>query len=468
MATGITAHLVVRNEALVYYAIKSIYPLCDQILVDDTGSTDSTLVDIADALREDTEHKIVFKKTPIATNELGWTATTWINEQKKNKGKFGVGAVRAQQLARTKTPYFLIVDGDETYYRSSFDSILHTTKNWPADKICGRVGIRWMLDNNRYFVTFNEVGRLFLTAKTAIGVVDSPGEMATVRGTKKVICTESPECFSIPNTMYLHWEKMLKPWRRLVNYKKVKPLTVDLPEVIRENPKYLERYLETAGRHPKMRWVPAPPRYEDYMKGLTDACGELRLSPAGLTLLHVGAHHGQEDPYYAKCGFVPSYVEPNPAAFKKLQAACPGRKCWNLAASTREGKVNFHLYTPDECSSFFERSPAFLKLHPNVKKVSTTSLPCARIDTLVKQIGKPVDILVIDTQGAELQVLSGASEILKTAKIVQCELYHDQFYAGCAKSYDVDKFMAKRGFIKFWEAPGSEDCWGDAIYIKRA
>jgi FkbM family methyltransferase len=240
-----------------------------------------------------------------------------------------------------------------------------------------------------------------------------------------------------------------------------------MPDIMLARPEFMERFLKQIGRDPNMLWVGHAPSPEEYMKGILDSCAAVGLDPKGAQLLHVGAHLGQEDPLYTKAGIEPCYVEANPNTFNQLTSKLRGRKCWNRAAGEKEGRLPFYVYNPDECSSFFKRSVELNSIYPHVKEVGQIGVRVSTVDSLMKEYGKPFDIVVIDTQGAELSVLKGATEVLKTAKVVMCELYHEAFYAGSALSWDVDAYMAKHGFTKYWEAAGSSDCWGDAVYIRR-
>ena len=93
MKTGITAHMIVKNEdQWVWYAVQSVLPYVDTFLVIDTGSTDHTLEclqSIHSPKLRITQHQI---SSPSELTEL-----------------------RNEQIRQTKTPWLWIVDGDEVY-----------------------------------------------------------------------------------------------------------------------------------------------------------------------------------------------------------------------------------------------------------------------------------------------------------------------------------------------------------------
>lgn len=89
----ITAHCVVKNEDIwVWFAIMSVLPFVDKVFIYDTGSTDKT-VDIVKSIGSD---KIIF-------------------EERGEVDKMQLVRLRQEQLEKTKTDWFLILDGDEIW-----------------------------------------------------------------------------------------------------------------------------------------------------------------------------------------------------------------------------------------------------------------------------------------------------------------------------------------------------------------
>ena len=93
MSTGVTAHMVVKNEdQWVWYAINSVLPHIDSFLITDTGSSDHTI----EIIKSISSPKIIFNQVKILSRE-------------------DVSKVRQSQIDNTKTKWFWIVDGDEVY-----------------------------------------------------------------------------------------------------------------------------------------------------------------------------------------------------------------------------------------------------------------------------------------------------------------------------------------------------------------
>ncbi len=93
---SLTVHCLVKNEEkFVGFAIKSVVDFVDKLIVFDTGSTDQT-VEIIKNLTKEYPDKIIF-------------------EEKGPCDKLRHTQLRQEMLDRTKTEWFMILDGDEIW-----------------------------------------------------------------------------------------------------------------------------------------------------------------------------------------------------------------------------------------------------------------------------------------------------------------------------------------------------------------
>jgi glycosyltransferase involved in cell wall biosynthesis len=107
MSSGVTAHMVVKNEdQWVWFAINSVLPYVDTFLITDTGSTDDT-IEIIKSIQSD---KIFFNQTKVSSRE-------------------DVTNVRQAQIDNTNTKWIWIVDGDEIYTGSGAKEITRAISN---------------------------------------------------------------------------------------------------------------------------------------------------------------------------------------------------------------------------------------------------------------------------------------------------------------------------------------------------
>jgi len=93
---SITAHCLVKNEeAFVAFAVRSVIDFVDQIFIFDTGSEDRTIA-IVTELQKEFPHKIIV-------------------EEKGKCSKEEHTQLRNEMVERTKTDWFMVLDGDEVW-----------------------------------------------------------------------------------------------------------------------------------------------------------------------------------------------------------------------------------------------------------------------------------------------------------------------------------------------------------------
>lgn len=89
-------------------------------------------------------------------------------------------------------------------------------------------------------------------------------------------------------------------------------------------------------------------------------------------------------------------------------------------------------------------SPMALDLFPEEKKVHKIGMT---LDTIVREKNFPMpDLIKMDVQGAEMDILKGATETLKNCKYVILELQHVDYNKGAPKSNEVIEYMQSIGF----------------------
>ncbi|OGE32015.1 hypothetical protein A2631_02765 [Candidatus Daviesbacteria bacterium RIFCSPHIGHO2_01_FULL_44_29] len=108
---NITAHCIVKDEdRWVWFALQAVLPFVSQVLVFDTGSTDKT----AEIIKLINSPKIVFEKKVL-----------------KDKGALSI--LRQEQLKRTQTTWFLLVDGDEVWPEGELAKLIAQTDESPSN-----------------------------------------------------------------------------------------------------------------------------------------------------------------------------------------------------------------------------------------------------------------------------------------------------------------------------------------------
>src|SRR3990167_4403350 len=127
MKNSLTVHCVVKNEERwIWFALQSILDIADKVLVYDTGSSDRT-VDIIKTIKN---KKIIFE------------------ERGKVNAK-GLTLLRKEQLVRTITEWFLILDGDEIWPKKTKQELVEKIKKASKSK-WGVVVRAWNLVGDIY------------------------------------------------------------------------------------------------------------------------------------------------------------------------------------------------------------------------------------------------------------------------------------------------------------------------------
>ncbi|AEE17294.1 glycosyltransferase [Treponema brennaborense] len=106
MRRTITAHTMVKNEdRFIWFAIMSVIDYVDKMIIFDTGSTDNTVAIIQSIIGSGYEDKIIF-------------------EEKGDVDRTRLGVLRQEMLEKTETDYFMILDGDEIWWKDSIEELI--------------------------------------------------------------------------------------------------------------------------------------------------------------------------------------------------------------------------------------------------------------------------------------------------------------------------------------------------------
>jgi len=181
------------------------------------------------------------------------------------------------------------------------------------------------------------------------------------------------------------------------------------------------------------------------------------------TILDVGANHGLVSMEYCKSfdGGELSLFEPNRNLLKDIEGNLSEFNVdWKIQVnqiivSSDTDIKQLNIAQDDGVSSLLEveaelltRNPdAYLSLETIDVESTTLDLYC---ESNVPQ-SNLIDILKIDTQGNDLDVLTGAENLLKENKIniIGCELYFAKAYIGQCKPHQVMSYLDSFGYHLF-------------------
>lgn len=198
-------------------------------------------------------------------------------------------------------------------------------------------------------------------------------------------------------------------------------------------------------------------------------------------IFQVGASSGQEIKGFATQGIKTGiFVEPLPDAYKKLEQAVSlqsGYFAVNAVCADVAGKTcDFYVSKSGGASSSLLKPLGHLTSHP---EVTFDSAPITLVSTTVDQIvadfkanGRaniiaPIDLLYIDTQGAELSVLKGANQFLNQVRYVFAEVSHGGLYENDVNHKELTEYLESRGFSLVFLYM-NKTRWGDALYVRNS
>ena len=165
--------------------------------------------------------------------------------------------------------------------------------------------------------------------------------------------------------------------------------------------------------------------------------------------------------------------EPIPNSFEKLKnisKEIKNMQCFNLALSDEEGEAEFHLNEFSFSSSLLKMTNTHKEIFPFTKNETIVKVSTNKLDNIFNNFKKNV-LLKIDVQGAELEVLKGATNSLREIDVIQLEVSFLGFYEGQAIIEDIIAFMRVNGFNSFLQVSPIFDkkilLFSDFIFLKK-
>lgn len=173
-------------------------------------------------------------------------------------------------------------------------------------------------------------------------------------------------------------------------------------------------------------------------------------------------------------------VEPNPEVFAGLRARFDARsrvQCINAALGATAGEADFHVNRIHATSSLFRRARESRRYFAAADApVRTLRVPVRTLDELAGRHGlHHVDLLKLDTQGAELAIFQGARRLLaaQAIDVIYSEFFVVPHYEGAPLLHEQWSFLADFGYSLFdlFKGPHGRNGqlrFGDAIFVSAA
>jgi len=115
--------------------------------------------------------------------------------------------------------------------------------------------------------------------------------------------------------------------------------------------------------------------------------------------------------------------------------------------------------------SFYLHSAAY----PSIQMSNRLQLITTTLDIAIKSASIELEdftYLVLDVQGAELEVLQGAKETLSGFDVIMVEVSIRELYKGAPLFKDIYLWMELNGFVLVDSYIDTQVGWGDALFIR--
>lgn len=181
---------------------------------------------------------------------------------------------------------------------------------------------------------------------------------------------------------------------------------------------------------------------------LPAALSRWNVEPRGI--VHIGAHRGEEVPVYRRCGFGSiALVEPDPRN-AQICALQPDVTVVEAAVASERGTATLYVPT-DTRFAGLQRNPA----KPAARTIAVSTLPACDVQG-------DANVMVVDTQGTELDVLSTADLDRLDLVIVETAQTSGPVYAA---RYDVlVEWMRSRDW-RMAEVWAHEAIYADTLFV---
>jgi FkbM family methyltransferase len=168
-------------------------------------------------------------------------------------------------------------------------------------------------------------------------------------------------------------------------------------------------------------------------------------------VVHCGGHKGQEDHLYENFGFQKViWIEaiPELADFMKTKFGGSSKhEVINTALwSSSNEQLDFHLSSNSKASSSILKMKHHKNTFPEVHVVDVIKIKTKTLDEVMSNQSL-ISLLLLDLQGAELEVLKGATEALKISEHVFVEVSLTELYSDQALFSEILKFLHEHGFL---------------------
>ena len=185
------------------------------------------------------------------------------------------------------------------------------------------------------------------------------------------------------------------------------------------------------------------------------------------SILHVGAHLGEESQDYDKYFSVPVlWIEAQShlcLELKKRLKASTNTVVEACVLDKDNEFLSFNVSSNSQSSSLLDFGTHSIS-YPGVLVTEKVRVKTQRLDTILQGRDTP-DFINIDIQGVELKAIKSLGGLINQVQVIYTEVNKRQVYEKCDLIKDIDSYLKKYGFRRIatrWEFKAG---WGDALYV---
>ncbi len=171
------------------------------------------------------------------------------------------------------------------------------------------------------------------------------------------------------------------------------------------------------------------------------------------TIIDVGANTGQYAMDLRSDGYGGKIIsfEPLSGVYSQLLKNSRNDNNWivadRMALGSRDGTIDINVSANSVSSSVLPIMESHTGSAPESAYIGTENVPVRRLDSISETLGLTGNIFIkVDVQGYELDMLKGASDLLKKTKGLQLELSFLELYKGQPLTEDMQKYLKDIGF----------------------
>lgn len=183
------------------------------------------------------------------------------------------------------------------------------------------------------------------------------------------------------------------------------------------------------------------------------------------SVLHIGAHYGEEAQEYFEYGMNKAvFVEGDSGPFDQLKQNIS--KFENFRAvyafiSDKAGTATFYQASNSGASSSLLKPERHSEERPDITFNRGIEIQTQTLDSLNQG---NFDLVVIDVQGAELQVLNGGQNTILSAKVIWIEVNSGGMYTDDASTVEIFSYLMKTHSPLYLNL--NDNYWGDALFLR--